>query len=124
MKQIRKEMLDGNVETLILGILEAGPNYGYAMVRELNERVRGILQLGEGTMYPVLHRMEDKKLISSSWRTAENGRERKYYRVTAKGRRALAANYQEWQMLSAAMKRVLGPARRFLREPAVKGATI
>jgi PadR family transcriptional regulator PadR len=121
---LRKQTLEGNVETLILAVLEAGPSYGYAIVKELNARAKGLLQLGEGTIYPVLHRMEDKKLISSSWRVAENGRERKYYLVTAKGRRALAANYQEWQMLSAAMKRVLGPARRFLREPAVKGATI
>ncbi|MHC4644256.1 MAG: PadR family transcriptional regulator [Planctomycetota bacterium] len=124
MKRIRKQTLDGNVETLILAVLEAGPNYGYAIVRELNTRAKGVLQLGEGTIYPVLHRMEDKRLISSSWRVSENGRERKYYRLTVKGRRALAANCQQWRLLTLIMKDVLGPAAELSPGPEPKGAII
>jgi len=108
MKRIRKQMLDGNVETLVLAVLEAGPSYGYAIVKELNQRCEGILRLGEGTIYPVLYRLEEKKLISARWRLAENGRERKYYRLTPKGRRAIAANCQQWQMLALVMGKVLG----------------
>lgn len=124
MKRLRKQTLDGNVETLILAVLEAGPSYGYAIVRELNERAEGILQLGEGTIYPVLHRLEEKKLINAKWRLAENGRERKYYRLTVNGRRALAANRQQWQMLSVAMGKVLGSAESLLPGPEPKGAVI
>ena len=124
MTRLSKQTLDGNVETLILAVLEAGPSYGYALVKELNERAEGILQLGEGTIYPVLYRLEDKKLIAARWRLAENGRQRKYYRLISKGHKALATNRQQWQMLSAAMGKVLGSAQNLLPKPQVKGATI
>ena len=124
MTRLSKQSLDGNVETLILAVLEAGPSYGYAIVKELNERAEGILQLGEGTIYPVLHRMEEKKLIAAKWRSAENGRQRKYYRLISKGHKALATNRQQWQMLSAAMGKFLGSAENLLPKPQVQGATI
>lgn len=124
MRRLRKQTLDGNVETLLLAILRAGPSYGYAIVKELNDRAEGILQLGEGTIYPVLHRLEEKKLIAARWRLAENGRQRKYYRLTAKGHKALAVNRQQWQMLSAVMGKVLGSAGKLLPKPQLKGATI
>ncbi len=124
MTRLSKQTLDGNVETLILAVLETGPSYGYAIVKELNERAEGILQLGEGTIYPVLYRLEDKKLIAARWRLAENGRQRKYYRLISKGHKALATNRQQWQMLSAAMGKVLGSAQNLLPQPQVKGATI
>lgn len=124
MRRLSKQTLDGNVETLVLAILEAGPSYGYAIIKELDKRSKGILRLGEGTIYPVLYRMEEKKLISARWRLAENGRQRKYYRLTPKGRRALAANYQQWQILSTVMSKVLGPAKEMLPKPQLKGAPI
>ena len=124
MTRLSKQTLDGNVETLILAVLEAGPSYGYAIVKELNDRAEGILHLGEGTIYPVLYRLEEKKLIASRWRQAENGRKRKYYRLISKGHKALATNRQQWQMLSAAMGKVLGSAENFIPQPQVKGATI
>ena len=124
MRRLRKQTLDGNVETLLLAILRAGPSYGYAIVKELNDRAEGILQLGEGTIYPVLHRLEEKKLIAARWRLAENGRQRKYYRLTAKGHKALVANRQQLQMLSAVMGKVLGSAGKLLPKPQLKGATI
>jgi len=114
MKPLRKQTLDGNVETLLLAILEAGPSYGYAIVKELNQRSEGILALGEGTVYPVLYRLEEKKLISARWRLAENGRQRKYYRLVAKGRKALAANLNQWQMLAEVMGKVLGCSEKLL----------
>jgi transcriptional regulator len=124
MTRLSKQSLDGNVETLILAVLETGPSYGYAIVKEINERAEGILQLGEGTIYPVLHRMEEKKMIAAKWRSAENGRQRKYYRIVSKGHKALATNRQQWQMLSAAMGKVLASAENLLPKPQVKGATI
>ncbi|MHC4620125.1 MAG: PadR family transcriptional regulator [Planctomycetota bacterium] len=124
MKLIRKQMLDGNVETMLLAVLEDGPSYGYAIVKELNKRAKGILRLGEGTVYPVLHRMEEKRWISANWRTADNNKQRKYYRLTSRGRKALAANCQQWRLLALVMKQVLGPAARLSPKPRLKGAVI
>jgi PadR family transcriptional regulator PadR len=108
MKRLRKQTLDGNVETLVLAVLEADPSYGYKIVKDLNERSNGILSLGEGTIYPVLHRLEKRKIVSSTQCLAKNGRRRKYYRLTAKGRRLLAGNRQQWQMLKSVMEKVSG----------------
>jgi PadR family transcriptional regulator PadR len=114
MKRLRKQTLDGNVETLVLTVLEAGPSYGYQIVKELNLRSEGILRLGEGTIYPVLYRLEERKMISAKWRLAENGRRRKYYRLTPKGRKILAGNRQQWKMLVSVMEKVLVPAESLL----------
>ncbi len=122
MTRLSKQALDGNVEALLLAILESGPSYGYAIVKELNKRAEGILQLGEGTIYPVLHRMEDKKLIAAKWRLAENGRQRKYYRLVPKGRKALAASREQWRTLSAVMAKVVGSAEKLSPKPKLKGA--
>jgi transcriptional regulator len=122
MTRLSKQTLDGNVEALLLGILESGPSYGYAIVKDLNDRAEGILQLGEGTIYPVLHRMEDKKMIAAKWRLAENGRRRKYYRLTPKGHRALAASREQWRVLSAVMTKVVGSAGKLSPKPKLKGA--
>ena len=122
MARLSKQALDGNVEALLLAILESGPSYGYAIVKDLNERAEGILKLGEGTIYPVLHRMEDKKLIAAKWRLARNGRQRKYYRLTPKGRKALAASREQWQTLSAVMAKVVGSAEKLAPASKLKGA--
>jgi DNA-binding PadR family transcriptional regulator len=122
MTRLSKQALDGNVEALLLAILESGPSYGYAIVKDLNERAEGILQLGEGTVYPVLHRMEDKKLIAAKWRLAENGRQRKYYRLTPGGRKALVASRRQWQILSVVMRKVVGSAEKLSPQPKLKGA--
>ena len=124
MKSLGKQMLSGNVETLLLAILKGGPSYGYAIVKELNERSEGILRLGEGTIYPVLYRLEEKKLISARWYLAENGRERKYYRLTTKGRKALAANLNQWQMLASVMGKVLDSAENVLTKPQPKVSVV
>ena len=110
MKKLRKQSLDGKVETFLMAILESGPSYGYGLVQELARRAQGLLRLGEGTIYPVLHRMEERDLIAANWRESGNGRPRKYYRLTPKGRRALAENRAEWRILSQVMDIVLKPA--------------
>lgn len=124
MMRIRKQTLDGNVETLVLAVLENGPSYGYAIVKQLNGRCEGILQLGEGTIYPVLHRLEERQAISSKWSLAENGRQRKYYRLNIRGRKALAENRQQWQMLASVMERVLRLGDDTLHRPQLRGGMI
>ena len=122
MKKVSKQTLDGNVETFLLVIIDSEPSYGYAIVKELNNRADGLLKLGEGTVYPVLHRLEARKLISATWRTAENGRNRKYYRITQKGKKALSVNFQQWQLLTQIMQKVTGVAENLTPSPQLKGA--
>ncbi len=112
MARLRKQTLDGNIETLILAVLEQGPSYGYQIGRDLNQRAGELLQLGEGTIYPVLHRLEERELIAATWRKGDTGRQRKYYRLTPKGRRALVENRQQWAGLVQVMDAVLQPRKR------------
>lgn len=111
MAPLMKSALDGKVETLILGLLEAGPSYGYQLIQDLNASAAGLLELGEGTVYPVLHRMERRGLVAPNWREAESGRKRKYYRLSPRGRKALAHGRAEWQSLVTVMEAVLGKGK-------------
>jgi len=122
--RLRKQTLDGKVETMLLSVLEDGPSYGYAIIQELGQRAEGIVQLGEGTVYPVLHRLEEKNLLTSSWRKAGNQRQRKYYRLTRKGRKVLAENRLQWELLSRVMEKMLGPGTAVLPQPKPQGARI
>ena len=108
--RLNKKTLDGNIETLMLAVLSEGPSYGYQIVRELGQRTGGVLKLGEGTVYPVLHRMEARGLIVAQWRKGPTGRPRKYYRVTRRGGTALKQNTQQWAGLVQVMESVLGDA--------------
>ena len=103
---LRKKTLDGHVESLLLGILTRSPSYGYRIVQELNELAPDVLKMGEGTVYPVLHRMEKRGLLRSKWETAKSGRPRKYYRATRKGKTQFAADQQQWEALQQLMKTV------------------
>ena len=105
---LSKRALDGNVETFLLSILKDGENYGYGLVQELNERAPGLVKFGEGTVYPVLHRIEKRGLIAPTWRKSETGRRRKYYRLTKKGHGKLASNLTEWRELTQAMQAITG----------------
>jgi len=100
---LNKKMLDGNVETMILAVLNDGSNYGYQLVQELNAKSPELLQFGEGTIYPVLHRMEKRGVISAFWQEGETGRKRKYYRLTTRGKRQLEENLSQWQSLVEVM---------------------
>ncbi|MEM8781269.1 MAG: PadR family transcriptional regulator [Planctomycetota bacterium] len=108
MSRLRKQTLDGQIETLLLATLEEGPSYGYQIVKDLNERAGDLLRLGEGTVYPVLHRMEERGVLSCSWRKGDRGQPRKYYRLNARGKKALAEQRQQWAGLQQVMNTVLG----------------
>ena len=106
MARLTKQSLDGNVETIILSYLLRAPNYGYGLVREINEQHEGLLRLGEGTIYPVLYRMEEKGFIASQVQKTASGRQRKYYRLSPQGRRALEENLRQWSSLAEVMQRI------------------
>ena len=104
---LRKQDLDGNVETILLTLLSEKPNYGYGIVKTLNERAEGMLKLGEGTIYPVLHRLEEKELIEAEWgKSPDSGRKRKYYHITPRGHQVLSENRSYWEKLVQVMQRI------------------
>lgn len=106
---MKPETLKGHLDALILSVLEPAPLHGYAVINELKQRSGGTLALPEGTVYPALHRLEAAGLLSSKWSQAE-GRARRVYRLTRRGRRGLAASRGEWRSFAAVVESVLAPA--------------
>jgi len=94
-------------ETIILQLLSSGPLYGYQIIKLANERSKGAFEWKEGTLYPCLHRLETAALVEGDWQLAANGRNRKYYAITAKGSELLAAKVAEWQAFHKAVNAVL-----------------
>lgn len=110
--RIERELMRGAGPVAVLKLLQRGEMYGYQLVEALSQRTRGVLAMGQSTLYPMLYNLEAKGLIEGAWREADSGRDRKYYRLTDKGRRRLAADTKQWQALAAAMSGlgVLDPA--------------
>jgi len=103
---INKDLVAASSTPLVLAILAEGDSYGYAILQRVRELSGGALEWTDGMLYPVLHRLERGGLISSRWEKAESGRRRKYYSVTAEGRRQLAEEHRQWQTVDAALRRV------------------
>jgi DNA-binding PadR family transcriptional regulator len=101
-----KPLQGGHVDGLILAVLADGECHGYAVIEELRSRSDGILDFPEGTIYPALYKLEAAGAVASSWTVAE-GRRRRMYRLTARGRRELARARDDWDTLSRAMTGVL-----------------
>jgi PadR family transcriptional regulator PadR len=103
-----RELLKGAADTLVLSTFADGEMYGYQVVKELERRSEGFFCLKEGTLYPILHRLERQGLLSGRWESMPNGSERRYYSLTAKGRLALSDKLDEWRTFAQAMGRVTG----------------
>lgn len=101
-----KELVRGTLPLIVLSLTARGDTYGYQLIKDLEAVSQGAFQLKEGTVYPILHALEAEGLLDTTWpQTA--GRRRKYYRITAAGRAALASRTAEWQSLVNAMALVL-----------------
>jgi PadR family transcriptional regulator, regulatory protein PadR len=103
-----REFLTGTVTTLILTLLSEQPRYAYEILREAEQRSNQQLALKEGTLYPALHQMERAGWLASEWRDSAAGRPRKYYSLTAKGKRSAKSKRDQWEAISAAMRSILG----------------
>jgi PadR family transcriptional regulator, regulatory protein PadR len=101
-------LLTGAVDMLILDVLARGDNYGYQIAQNVMSQSGEYFELKEGSLYPALHRLERQKLLRSFWIDSDEGRRRKYYRLTPKGREVLKAKREEWQRFSAGVNGVLG----------------
>ena len=97
------EMLKGHLDMIVLAALAAGPAHGYAVIEEIRRRSSGAFELPEGTMYPVLHRLEHAGLLAGRWTTAESGRRRRVYALTKRGRRELGERRAVWEQFSEAI---------------------
>ncbi|MGN6605924.1 MAG: PadR family transcriptional regulator [Jatrophihabitans sp.] len=98
--------LKGSLDLLLLGVLRQGPAHGYAIITALRERSGGAFDLAEGTIYPALHRLEAAGQVASEIELAQ-GRRRRTYRLTPKGRKSFVAQHRDWQGFVAGMQAVL-----------------
>ena len=104
------EMLQGTLDLLILQTLAPGPAHGHTIASVIERRSEDVLQVEHGSLYPALHRLEDRKWVSSFWGTSENNRRARFYRLTSAGRRQLASQASRWDEIVRAINRVLRPA--------------
>ncbi|MED4732093.1 PadR family transcriptional regulator [Aneurinibacillus migulanus] len=103
--KINKELI--KVSTVIRTLLDRKEMYGYEMTKEIEKNSNGIFTFKEGTLYPILHTLESKKLVESYW-SEQEGRKRKYYRITNKGKSHLKDRKQEWHIFRTTVDRALG----------------
>ena len=103
------DLLQGTLDLLVLQTLLPGPMHGWGVAQRIQQVSRDVLQIGQGSLYPALHRLEYKGWISSEWGSSENNRRAKYYSLTIAGRQQLDAELETWRRLSAAIGLVLSP---------------
>jgi transcriptional regulator len=104
------DLLQGTLDMLILKSLQRGAMHGYAVAEFILETSENVLRVEEGALYPALHRLELRGLLASEWGVSENNRRAKYYKLTAAGRKQLAAEREYWNRMSAAVARILQSA--------------
>ena len=109
-KQANGEMLQGTLDMLVLRTLVMGRAHGHTIARVIENTSEDVLQVEQGSLYPALHRLEDRGWVRSSWGVSENNRKAKFYELTAAGRKQLVAERERWQQMVLAIGRVLGTA--------------
>jgi PadR family transcriptional regulator, regulatory protein PadR len=110
MDPAKSDLPQGTLDLLILKVVAFGPVHGYAIAQRLEQVSRGVVQVPEGSLYPALHRLENRGLLAADWKETETGREAKFYRLTRKGHKQLATEAADWQRLIDAIGLILGMA--------------
>lgn len=105
--KIDKELLKGSTNMLVLSLLEKEDMYGYQMIRKMADESNNVFELQEGTLYPILHSLEEKGFITSYWEET-GSKKRKYYSITKKGKEQLKDKKEEWKIFSNGINQVLG----------------
>ena len=103
---MRGDVLKNHLELLVLTALKSGPGHGYSIIRAVRERSGGEFELLEGSLYPLLHRLERNRLVTSSW-TEVSGRKRRVYRLSRKGRTVVGEQQRDWRRFEQAMNLIL-----------------
>ena len=104
------DIMRGTLDLLVLRALSVEPSHGWGIGNRLAEMSHDVFQIGQGSLYPALHRFEKRGWVNSHWRTTENNRIARYYQLTTEGRHALAAELAQWRLYAAAVERVAGDA--------------
>ncbi len=107
-KTTDSEMLQGTLDMLILKTLLMGPAHGHTIAHIIEHTSEDILQVEQGSLYPALHRLEDRGWLSSSWGASENNRKAKFYKLTAAGKKQLVAETTRWRQIARAIGLVMG----------------
>lgn len=105
--KINKELLKGSTTVLILSLLNRKDMYGYEMIKEIEARSQNIFSFKEGTLYPILHNLENENYIEAYWDSSNGNRKRKYYKITADGKKVLCEKEKEWKLFSSTVNNVL-----------------
>lgn len=105
--KVNKELLKGSTTMMILNLLVEANMYGYEMIKTLSQRSENVFELKEGTLYPILHSLEENNFITSYW-DESTGKKRKYYSITKEGKKHLQAKKEEWRVFSSGINAVLG----------------
>jgi len=110
MNEERSEFLKGTLDMLILKVVALGPIHGYAISQRIRQISKEFFQVQQGSLYPALHRLEDKAWLKADWKESDTGREAKFYSLTAKGRKQLESEMRTWEKLSDAVALILRTA--------------
>lgn len=111
MTSISKDLLAASSIPIVLSVLQQGESYGYEIIRKIKERTQGHLQFSDGTLYPILRKLEDKGLIASEWRVAENEKRRRYYTITDKGRDQFRTEQKAWSLMNQLLTDLWNPSQ-------------
>jgi PadR family transcriptional regulator PadR len=110
MNEDRSEFLKGTLDMLILKIVALGPIHGYAISQRIKQISKDFFQVQQGSLYPALHRLEDRGWLKADWKETDTGREAKFYSLTAKGRKQLESEMRTWEKLADAVALILRTA--------------
>jgi transcriptional regulator len=103
----KSDIPQGTIDLLVLKAVSLGPLHGYGIAQRLQQLSRDVIQVQQGTLYPALHRLENRGWLSAEWKESDTGREAKFYKLTRKGRAQLSAEQASWQRLSEAVGLIL-----------------
>jgi len=110
MSSPKSDLPQGTLDMLILKVVALGPIHGYAIAQRIQQISKDVLQVQQGSLYPALHRLENRHWLSSEWRNTDTGREAKYYSLTRPGRRQLELESTSWDRLSEAIRLIMQTA--------------
>jgi len=105
--KLKSDLPQGTLDLLILQVVALGPVHGYGIAQRLQQVSRDVVQVPQGSLYPALHRLENRDLLTADWKETETGREAKFYRLTRKGRAQLEAETASWRRLTEAVGLIL-----------------
>jgi PadR family transcriptional regulator PadR len=110
LKKEKVDLLQGTLDLLVLKVVALGPIHGYAIAQRIQQLSKEVLQVQQGSLYPALHRLEQRKWLKAEWGATESGREAKFYSLTSAGRKQLEVETSEWARLSDAVRLILRTA--------------